>query len=157
MAILDLQVNVELLYCLHPVPSRPDVTLFASTACPMIVHAFQRFRLWVAAQLVRRGIAVSCAIAFVLVGLAHSIHHFNGTASTAAIQADLGSFDDGPDVSKKAPVVIGHCHGCSMIAMAALAPPVVPTPVAVDLPTRKFDQHRPHTPAAETPPPKSSI
>lgn len=119
----------------------------------MIVRLVQRFGLWVAAPAVRRGIAIACAIAFVLVSFAHGVHHLNGLAPTAVVQVDLGSFDDAPDTSKKAPVTIEHCHGCSMIAMAVLPASIAPRLVATDLPATGFDEKRPHTPVAETPPP----
>jgi hypothetical protein len=124
----------------------------------MIVRALQGLRLWVTAPVLRRAIAVVCAIAFVLVSFAHTLHHFNGPSPTAIIQADLGAFDDGgPSASKKASFAIEHCHGCSMIATAVLPPLTTPDRIAADLPARKFDQQRPHTPVTETPPPISSI
>lgn len=105
----------------------------------------------------RRAVAVVCALALLTIGFAHSINHFGGPVGTVAIQADVAPSDDAPDASKKAPVAVEHCHGCSMIAMTALAPSFGPTSIAADLPVRKFDGKRPHIPVVETPPPISSI
>lgn len=118
----------------------------------MIVRVVQRLMLWTAPA-VRRGVAVACAVAFVLVSVGHSVHDFNRLAPTAVVQADLGSFDDAPDTSKKAPVTIEHCHGCSMIAMAVPPASIAPRLIATDLPATGFDEKRPHVPVAETPPP----
>jgi len=124
---------------------------------PMTDLALRGLRQWIAAPALRRAIAVVCALAFVLVSFAHGVQHFNGPTSTIGIQADLGSQDDGLDTSKKASIAFEHCQGCSMIATAVLAPSTAPDRTEADLPVRRFDQHRPHIPVAETPPPILSI
>lgn len=121
----------------------------------MVIHAFTRLSSIVHGFTLRRAVAVVCAVAFLTIGFAHSVHHFGGSVSAVVMQADVGSSDDSPDTSKKAPVAIEHCHGCLMIAMAVLPPSVVPKLIAADLPVRRFDEKRPHTPVAETPPPIS--
>lgn len=123
----------------------------------MTVRAVRGLGLWMAAPLLRRTIAVVCALAFVLVSFAHGVQHFSGPTPTAVMQADLGSVDDGPDTSNKASIAFEHCHGCSMIATVGFAPTTNPDCIVADMPARRFDQHRPHTPVAETPPPILSI
>jgi hypothetical protein len=123
----------------------------------MRILASHWLKLWAAAQLMRRGMAVFCAIAIVLVAFAHSAQHFNGQALFAVAQVDLGSVDDGLDAPDKASVTFEQCQGCSIFAMVAFSPSTRPDLVASDLMPLKFEQHRPHTPVAETPPPISSI
>ena len=123
----------------------------------MVVRAFIWLGSIVHGFSLRRAVAVVCAVAFLIISFAHSVHHFGGPVSAVIMQADVGSSDASSDASKKAPITIEHCHGCSMIAMTALAPSVVPTSIAVDLPVRGFDEKRPHTPVAVTRPPIFSI
>lgn len=123
----------------------------------MVIRAFTRLNSIVHGLALRRAVAVVCAVALLTIGFAHSVHHFGGAASAVAMQTDVGSSDDSPDTSQKASLAIEHCHGCTMIAMAALAQPAVPTLIAADLPVRRFDENRPYTPVAETPPPISTI
>ncbi len=123
----------------------------------MVTRAFIRLGLILIGHglTLRRAVAVLCAAALLTVGFVHSIHHFGGPISAGVLQADVGSSDDSPDTSNKAPVAIEHCHGCSMIAMPVLPPSVVPKLIAADLSVRRFDEKRPYTPVAETPPPIS--
>jgi len=123
----------------------------------MVIHVFTRLSSLVPASALRRAVAVVCAVALLTVGFVHSMHHFGAAASAVAIQTDVGSSDDSPDTSQKASLAIEHCHGCTMIAMAALAQPAVPTLIAAKMPVRRFDDKRPHPPVAETPPPISTI
>lgn len=123
----------------------------------MAVRGIRGLALPVVGPWLRRTIAVLCALAFVLVSFAHGAQHFSGSTPTAVVQADLGSADDGPDTSNKASVAFEHCHGCSMIATVVFAPATNPDLIVADMPVRRFDQHRPHAPVAETPPPILSI
>ena len=123
----------------------------------MNVRALEGLRSRFTAPLLRRFIVIICTFAFVLVSFAHGLQHFSGPASATVVQAGLGSFDDNPDPSKKASIAFEHCHGCSLIATAVIAPSTDPDLVEVDLPARKFDQHRPYTRVAETPPPRFAI
>jgi len=134
-------------------------TLYCFVAAPqaMVIRAFMRLSSIVHGLALRRAVAIVCAVALLTIGFAHSVHHFGGAVSAVAVQADVGTSDDSPDTSKKASLAIEHCHGCTMIAMAALAQPAVPTLIAADIPVRRFDDKRPHPPVAETPPPISTI
>ena len=112
--------------------------------------------LWIAAPALRQVIAIVCALAFVSVSVAHGVQHFS-TPTAISSQADVGSQDDGPDPSNKASVAFEHCQGCSMIATVVIAPSTVHELIEGDLPTPRFNLHRPHSPVAETPPPIASI
>lgn len=105
----------------------------------------------------RRAVAILCTLALLTAGFAHNVEHLGGTVATVVIQTDVGSSDDSPDSSKRAPIAIEHCHGCTMVATAVLAPSVLPLAIATELPVRGFAELRPHTRIAETPPPISLI
>ena len=134
-----------------------DVIVFRCSIRTMGIRALTRFNLMMRRVVLRRAIAGICVLALLTIGFAHSIHHFGGPVATVTMHAEVGPSDDAPDDSKKAPVTVEHCHGCSMIAMAVLAPAVVPSYTPADLSARKFDGNRPHTPVTETPPPIASI
>jgi hypothetical protein len=118
----------------------------------MMIRLFQRLKLW--APMARRCIAILCALAIISVSVAHGVQHFNAPVTGVVIQADLSPADDGANTAMLA---VDHCIGCSMSAMAAILFSLIPELAAADLPTFAFNEYRPHTPAAETPPPKSSI
>jgi hypothetical protein len=99
--------------------------------------------------------ALVCAAAFLLVGLAHSTQHFAG--SVPAVQLDAGADDGGTEPSSKTTIAVDHCHGCAMTAMTAAGPPLISSPVLADHPPAAFDGGRPHPPVAETPPPIDTI
>ncbi|HEY6834192.1 MAG TPA: hypothetical protein VI251_17090 [Pseudolabrys sp.] len=107
-------------------------------------------------QLPRRALAVVCALAFLAVGFAHNIHHFDNSIPTAAIHSDGGSAGD-TDTSKKAPVALEHCHGCSMIAMSAAAQPATASRIPSVFPSSPADEQLSHPPVVEIPPPISLI
>lgn len=147
--------NIKL--SIHRGPGRSSMLYCSPRYGPMTVRARRGLGLWIAAPALRRAVAVVCALAFVLVSFAHGMQHFNGPTSAISIQTDLGAQDDGPDTSKKASIAFEHCQGCSMIATPVLAPSTMPDRIEGDLPARRFDLHRPHSPVAETPPPIASI
>jgi hypothetical protein len=105
----------------------------------------------------RRALAAVCAVAFLVVGFAHSLHHFNAMTPAAAYQTGAGVSSDSPDTTKKAAVAVEHCHGCVMIAMAALTPPTLPIPVLSKFSAEIPDHMRPYLPVAEPPPPIFTI
>jgi hypothetical protein len=104
----------------------------------------------------RRAIAAVCAVAFLCVGFAHSLHHFDAPTPLAMYNATASSADASLDSPEKAAVAVHHCHGCVMVAIAAPQPaaviPILPNRVATI-----FDSPRPHSPLAEKPPPKLTI
>jgi hypothetical protein len=103
----------------------------------------------------RRGLAAVCAAAFLLVGFAHTLHHFD-TNIPAAYQVGAGPSDESPD-SSKAPQAIEHCHGCVMVAMAIAEQSVAPVLVPLGSVAPRSESGRPHPPTVETPPPISMI
>lgn len=104
-----------------------------------------------------RLMAVLCTVAILTAGFAHSIHQSNALMPIVAMQSDAGTPNDLPDTPKKLPVVVEHCFGCSMIALADVAHPFVPHRITADLPTRRVDRVRPHPSVVEIPPPIASI
>lgn len=123
----------------------------------MTIRVLMRPNLMVRGAMLRRAVAVVCAVALLAVGFAHSIHHFVGPVSAIAMSLDIGASDGMPEASKKAPIAIEHCPGCSMIAVAVLASPFDPGHVPPELPARKVDERSPHPPGVETPPPITTI
>jgi hypothetical protein len=134
-----------------------NVILFVAAAQAMFIRAFMRGRLIVPGSVPNRTVALACAVALLIVTFAHSIHHFAGSAPTNVVQENVNTSDTSPDSSNKASIMIEHCQGCSMIAMVVLAQPVVPNRIAADLPMRRVDEKRPHSPAVEIPPPIAMI
>ena len=106
----------------------------------------------------RRAIAAACTAALLIVGFAHSLHHFD-TAIPAAAASYAGSDPqhDTPDSSEKARVAIEHCHGCVMVATAVAAQAAPPIFMPREQPAVAVDRMRPHPPVAETPPPIPTI
>ena len=123
----------------------------------MVIRALTRLNSMVHRLALRRAVACVCAIALLSVTFAHSVHHFSGHDSAVIVQADVGSSGYLSDALKKAPIAIEHCQGCSMIAIAVLAPSIFPDRILLDLPVQRFDERRPHPPAVEIPPPILNI
>lgn len=123
----------------------------------MVIRALTRLNSIVHGLALRRAVACVCAVALLTVAFAHSVHHFGGPVSAVVVQADVGSSDDLSDALKKASIAIEHCQGCSMIAIAVVAPSIFPDRIPLDLPVRGFDEKRPHPPAVEIPPPILNI
>ena len=105
----------------------------------------------------RRALAAVCTVAFLVVGFAHCLHHFDAMTPVVAYQAGAGVSSDSPVATKKAAVAVEHCHGCVMIAMAALTPSMLPLLVVSRLPAEIPDHMRPYLPVAEPPPPIFTI
>lgn len=108
-------------------------------------------------DVLRRAVAVVCALALIAVGVLHSAHHIIEPPVPVTVQADVGPTDDAPDQSKRTSAAVGHCHGCMMVATTVLAPSIEPDRIATDLSTAKSHDRRPHIPPAETPPPIVAI
>lgn len=123
----------------------------------MLAGAIKALQCTMRSAALARLIAVVCAVAILTVSFAHSGHQFNQQMPIIAMQADTGTSKDLPDSSKKSPVVIDHCFGCSMIVLVSLVRPFVPHRIAADLPTRNADKVRPHPLVVEIPPPIASI
>jgi hypothetical protein len=121
----------------------------------MLVCEFKRLHLMT--RYTARIIALVCVLALLTNGLTHSITCSGGLSSTIASLTGSDTSGDLPDSSKRASIATDHCIGCSMMVIAASVQPVVPDRIAADLPVRRFDEKRPYPPAAETPPPISTI
>lgn len=123
----------------------------------MLARAIKALKCKMRGSVPNRLVAVVCAVAILAAGFAHSVHQSNEPMPIVAMQADSGTANDLPDTPKKSPVVIEHCFGCSIIALTDLALSFVPHRIAADLPMRRVDEKRPHSPAVEIPPPITSI
>lgn len=105
-----------------------------------------------------RLVAVLCAVAILVAGFGHSIHHLGAPILNITAQIDAGGSDDSsPDRPKIAPAAIEHCLGCVAIVVANPAQLIVPHPVAAGLAMPIVDEVWPHTSVVEIPPPISAI
>jgi hypothetical protein len=99
----------------------------------------------------RRAIALVCALAFLVVGVAHGVQHSH---------VDHGAIVslDGSDAAPEPTVdPIEHCHACVMVATAATFA-VLPAPDARDAaPSAPRAALHDRRPVAETPPPIALI
>lgn len=101
-----------------------------------------------------RAVAIACTAAFLFVGFAHSLQHFDATAT--GYEAVVAAADDAPAPSDDS-AAGHHCHGCAMVATTTAAPFVAVTLVPLRPLALPRADARPHPPLAETPPPKSTI
>ena len=105
----------------------------------------------------RRAIAAVCAVAFLFVGFAHSLHHFDAATPVALSQSATTSGDASLDLPENTSAGVHHCHGCVMVAIAAPELPATVVPIPLKRVAAGFDSGRPHPPLAEKPPPKFTI
>lgn len=101
----------------------------------------------------RRCVATVCALAFLVFGFLHTMHHHAVAASGAP--EIVVSLDTQPDPDKAD--VSGHCHACVMVAMLGLQAAIALRDQPAEVPATTPKGMRPHPPAAETPPPILSI
>jgi hypothetical protein len=104
----------------------------------------------------RRAVAVVCAVAFLVVGFAHSLHHFDAAPASHSYQTASSPSDTSPETSKKPSLAVEHCHGCVMVAME-IAVQSAASMLSPDRPAVGLDGIHPYPPVAETPPPIASI
>jgi hypothetical protein len=123
----------------------------------MLASAIRALMLMLCSSAPRRAVAMVCALAFLAVGFAHSVHDFGTPLPLFAAHADAASADNGPDSSKKAPVAFEHCHACEMIAMAAPDQPATVGRIMAEFPGWTVEEKRPHPPVVEIPPPIAQI
>jgi len=103
----------------------------------------------------RRVLAVLCATAFLVVGFAHSLHHFGSSVLTATSQSLAEPAAGGLD-SPNASDDNYHCHGCTMLATLG-DESAIATRVAAEVPLFRLDSGPAHRAVVEPPPPKSAI
>lgn len=118
---------------------------------------FRRLTRWLRSVALRRAVAAVCALAILVVGFAHTLHHFDSKAFQAGYEVSFVTGADGSANPEKLSTPHGdHCHGCSMIAVLG---PVrvldVPTK-SEDVPTVLLGLHS-RSVTFETPPPIRSI
>jgi hypothetical protein len=105
----------------------------------------------------RRAIAIVCAVAFFTVGVAHAMQHFDGGVTFATSHVTVSSTDDSSDASKAAPLALEHCFACTMIGMPAAAQSIMSNDLEEESLRPIMGDVRPHPPAAVTRPPIVTI
>lgn len=118
---------------------------------------FRRLTGWLRGLALRRAVAAVCAVAIIVVGFAHTLHHFDGKAIQAGYEVSSVTGADGSADPEKLSAPQGdHCHGCSMIAVLGQVR-------ILDVPTKSEDVLtvllglHPRLVTFETPPPIRSI
>lgn len=103
----------------------------------------------------RRAVAVVCALAFLVVGLAHTVHDFGSSAAATipAAAADSGLQQGTSEPAKHSRIGIEHCHACEIVVMTVADEAAPAVDVAREVPVAPLAGIRAHTPAAETRPP----
>lgn len=104
----------------------------------------------------RRAVAAVCALAFLVVSFAHSLHHFDIDQPASGYELSTGTADSAPAPAKTS-AADGHCHGCVMVVIATTDQ--IPSQPLIDKqrPDVRLDSLRPHPPVAENPPPIRAI
>jgi len=103
-------------------------------------------------------LSIVCAVAFIAVGIAHSVQHFDGAVFTASNTTVSSTDDNSPDEPNQAKIALDHCFACAMIAMPVSGQAIVAHVMAAE-PARRLAPEgvRPHPPATETRPPIFAI
>src|SRR5262245_53943827 len=78
----------------------------------------------------RRAVAVICALAFLFVGLAHTVQHIDAAVPSIALQTGSDHSDGSPDV----PGTVDHCHGCVMVAIPVVGAAALPSRIGTTYP-----------------------
>ena len=122
----------------------------------MVIHTSERVTMRRCRAILRPAITVLCVFAFLGVGFAHSIHHFETTDSTATLQSGKEPSDASPGSSNKVHVAAERCLGCTIIAIA----PANDFDLSISLGQQpsfiKIEGMRAHAVPIELPPPRSS-
>src|SRR5262245_556361 len=104
-------------------------------------------------SVLRRAVAVICALAFLFVGFAHTAQHADAAVPSIALQTGSDHSDGSPDV----PGTVDHCHGCVMVAIPVVGAAALPSRIRTTYPTQTRGELHPYAPIAETPPPIRTI
>lgn len=120
--------------------------LRASPNLLMIQRGSRVLRMWIAAV---------CAIALVIVNVAHVYGHAVQPLSSVTSQLDNSVPDSGNDFPD-ASGAVDHCHGCTLIAVNATAPVVVLSVIESAPVPSLSGVYIPTPTSTDTPPPKST-
>ena len=101
----------------------------------------------------RRATAVVCALAFLMVAFAHTLHRCDAMAASAPSHHAMSMPGDVPDADKQAPSALDHCCACTMVMVPGSVQAIAAVPVTAVLPVVAPDHIRAHVPAAELRPP----
>jgi hypothetical protein len=101
----------------------------------------------------RRATAVVCALAFLTVAFAHTLHRCDAMAASAPSHHTMSMPDDVPDVDKKTPSALDHCCACTTVMVPGSVQAIAAIPAMAALAVVAPDHIRAHPPAAELRPP----
>jgi len=101
----------------------------------------------------RRATAVACALAFLMVAFAHTLHRCDAMPASAPSHHAMSVPDDGPDADKTAPSALDHCCACTMVIVPGSVQAIAAVPATAVRAVVAPDHIRPHPPAAELRPP----
>jgi len=101
----------------------------------------------------RRATAVVCALAFLVVAFAHTLHRCDAMAASAPSHHAVSMPGAAPDADKQAPSALDHCCACTMVMVPGSVQTIAAVPVTAVLAIVASDNIRAHPPAAELRPP----
>jgi hypothetical protein len=101
----------------------------------------------------RRATAVVCALAFLMVAFAHTLHRCDAMAASAPSHHAVSMPGDVPDADKKAPSALDHCCACTMVIVPGSVQAIAAVPATAVRAVVAPDHIRAHPPAAELRPP----
>ena len=101
----------------------------------------------------RRATAIVCALAFLTVALAHTLHRCDAMAASAPSHHAVSMPGDVPDADKQAPSALEHCCACTLVIVPGSVQTIAAVPVTAVLAVVAPDHIRAHPPAAELRPP----
>lgn len=124
----------------------------------MITPGFPRMTMRTNGAFLRRAVAICCALMFLVVGFAHTLQHVDSPITAAALYVDGAPSTDvsGGDDAGKVLIIAEHCHECSIVTLALIAPSIVCERVGLVV-SRPPETSRPYQAVADTPPPKSVV
>lgn len=101
----------------------------------------------------RRATAIACALAFLTVAFAHTLHRCDAMAGSVPSHHAVSMPGDFPDADKKAPSALDHCCVCTMVIVPGLLQAIAAVPAMTVRAVVAPDHIRAHPPAAELRPP----
>ena len=101
----------------------------------------------------RRATAVVCALAFLTVAFAHTLHRCDAMAASVPSHHTMSMPGDVPDADNKAPSALDHCCACTMVVMPGSVQAIAAVPAMAVRAVVPPDNIRAHPPAAELRPP----
>jgi hypothetical protein len=100
----------------------------------------------------RRATAIVCALAFLTVAFAHTLHRCDAMAASSSDHA-VSMTSDVPDTEKQAQPALDHCCACTMVIVPGSVQAIAEVPATAVLTVARPDHIRAHPPAADLRPP----